>query len=83
MTGRVVELNAVRGMIGVQTEGGDYSVIEIFRADQVEVGDTVEWTGDTPLGRKWIVNVSKGVRWSAFFQNHGVHREDLRQELLL
>ena len=83
MTGKVVERNAVRGIIGVQTDAGDYSVIEVLGADQINVGDTVGWIGETPLGRKWLINMSKGVRCSAFFQSHGVHAKNLRQELFL
>jgi hypothetical protein len=83
MTGEVIEINATAGMIGVQTDAGGCSVIELLIADQVEIGDTIEWTGDTPLGRTWAKNVSKGVRFSAFFQSHGVDWEDLRQELFL
>ena len=83
MTGRVVEINAAGRMIGVQTEAGDCSVIEILLADQVEIGDTIEWSGRTPLGRIWATNVSKGARFTAFFQSHGVKGDDLRHELLL
>ncbi len=82
MTGKVIECNAIRGMIGVRTDAGDYSVIEVS-ADQVTVGDTVEWTGETPLGRKWLMNTSRGLRFSAFFQRHGVRKDQLKQELLL
>jgi hypothetical protein len=83
MTGQVVEINAAGGMIGVQTEVGSCSVIEILLADRVDIGDTIEWTGDAPLGRIWARNVSKGVRFTAFFQSHGVEAENLRRELLL
>jgi hypothetical protein len=83
MTGHVVEINAAGRMIGVQTEAGSCSVIEILLADRVELGDMIEWTGDAPLGRAWARNVSTGVRFTAFFQSHGVEAEDLRHELLL
>jgi hypothetical protein len=83
MTGRVVEINAPGGMIGIQTEAGGYSVVEILFADQAGVGDTIEWTGDAPLGRRGVRNLSKGVRFTAFFQCHGVTRENLNRELLL
>jgi len=83
MTGLIVEINAAGGMIGVQTEAGACSVIEILWTDQVEVGDSIEWTGDTPLGRTWVINRSKGLRFTGFFQSHGVSEEDLREELLL
>jgi hypothetical protein len=83
MTGEVVEINVAGRMIGVQTEAGSCSVIEILLMDRVEIGDTIEWTGDAPLGRTWAKNVSKGVRFTAFFQSHGVEAENLRQELLL
>jgi len=36
MTGHVVEINAAVRMIGVQTEAGSCSVIEILLADRVE-----------------------------------------------
>lgn len=41
MKGIVVAVNDQRGMVGVQTENGDFSVFELLSGDSVEVMDEV------------------------------------------
>lgn len=81
MTGEVVAINSVRGMVGVLTEAGTYSVFELL-GDQVRVGDAVRWSGDTPLGGERIYNVTQATPLDVYFQNHYVSEANLRQQFL-
>lgn len=81
MKGQVVEINARRGMVAVLTDAGDYSILELL-GDEVEVSDQLEWQTDHPLGSESVLNRSKAKAISVFFQNHGVGKSQLRQQLL-
>lgn len=81
MTGSVVAINSNRGMVGVLTENGDYSVFELLGSDEVEVGDDISWTGDTPLGGNTVQNETRAEAFDVFFQNH-VSKSRLHDQLL-
>lgn len=81
MKGQVVEINARRGMVAVLTDEGDYAILELL-GDEVEVGDQLEWQTDHPLGSETVLNRSKAEAISVYFQNHGVGKSQLRQQLL-
>jgi len=68
-------------MVAVEDEHGDYSIIELF-GDDVEEGDVLEWPGNYPLGSQTIRNITQGVAIRVYFQNHGVPKHQLRQQLL-
>jgi len=82
MTGTVVAINPVRGMVAVDTEEG-YSIMEMLGDDPPEIGDQIRWEGDTPLGGEVVENLTQGIRYHAFFQNHHVIKAQLRDQLLL
>lgn len=82
MRGTVKAINRNRGMVGVLTDGGDYSVFELLGGDEVEVGDDVSWKSHNPMGSDMLVNHSRGTRFEVFFQNHWVPPDQLRQQLL-
>lgn len=81
MKGSVAHINHQRGMVAVETEDGDYSIIELL-GDDVEVGDELRWRSDHPLGSETIRNISQAVDMEVFFQNHCVSPHQLRQQLL-
>ena len=69
-------------MVAALTENGDFSIFELF-GDDVSVGDAVSWAGSTPLGGGTITNHTQQRQFSAYFQNHHVSQNQLRQQLLL
>jgi hypothetical protein len=82
MKGTVVHIHHQRGMIAVQTEDGDYSVLELLGADDLEIGDEVEWPDDTALGGEPLTNHTRSSTFEVYFQNHHVSAAQLRQQLL-
>lgn len=82
MKGVIKHINSARGMVAVLTDDGSYSVFELLGGDSVEIGDVVSWNNDTGLGGEEITNHTQGERFEVFFQNHYVHPDQLRQQLL-
>ena len=82
MKGHVADINWQRGMVGVLTENGDYSIFELLGEDTIEVGDEVYWRNDTSLGNESLKNVTKNVSFDVYFQNHHVTKSGLRKQLL-
>lgn len=83
MIGTVVAVNQTRGMVALRTEEGDFSIMEMLGDDPPEIGDEIRWKGDTPLGGETVKNVSQGMTYEVYFQNHYVTRSQLRDQLLL
>lgn len=83
MRGTVAHMNPTRGMVAVRTDQG-YSIVELLGDDPPDVGDEVRWVGeDTPLGGHMLENLSQGLHFEVFFQNHHVSEGNLRNQLLL
>ena len=82
MKGTIYDINPKRGMVAVQTDNGDFSIFEIISANQVEIGQEVSWSGNTPTGSAMITNHGSGERFEVYFQNHWVSRHQLDQQLL-
>ncbi len=83
MIGRVHQINPVRGMVAVETAGYGYSIFEMLSEEPVSVGDEVEWSHDTVLGRTVLVNHTVGASFDVYFQNHWVPPGQLRVQLRL
>ncbi len=83
MKGIAVAVNDQSGMVGVQTENGDFSVFELLSSDPIEVGDEVTWKNDTSLGSTFLTNITQGSRFEVFFQNHWVPKSQLKQQMLM
>jgi hypothetical protein len=81
MKGRIAAINTQRGMVAVATETEDYSVFEILSHGPFEIDDEVSWEG-RPLAHHPIQNHTKGETVDVYFQNHWVHKDQLRQQLL-
>ena len=82
MKGVIKHINAPRGMVAVLTEDGSYSVFELLGGNSIEIGDVVSWKNDTGLGGEQITNHTQNERFEVYFQNHYVHQNQLRQQLL-
>ena len=81
MKGRVIHIHHQRGMVAIETEIGELSVLELLD-DEVEVGDELQWKGNYPLGSETIKNISRATSMEVYFQNHCVPKSQLRQQLL-
>ena len=79
MKGSVAHINPQRSMAAVLTTTG-FSILELI-GDDVAIGDQLEWDGH-PGGRATVANLTRGRRFDVYFQNHGVHQSQLRQQLL-
>jgi hypothetical protein len=82
MDGVISHHNPQKGMVAVQTKAG-YSIFELIDDMEYEIGDIVSWQPDTACGRTEISNVSKNRSKSVYFQNHWVHPNHLRRQLLM
>jgi hypothetical protein len=78
--GTITHVNPVRGMVAVKTEAG-YSIFELLGDEPPAIGDEVRWKDDTALGGEMLENVTQGIRFEVYFQNHHVHPSHLRAQL--
>ena len=81
MNGTVIDINQPRRMVALETEDGEYSIIELL-GDDVDIGDILQWADENPLGGETIKNLTQGEMIDVYFQNHSVPRSELRQQLL-
>lgn len=82
MVGTVYLINSVLGIVAIATEQ-DFTVIELLNDDIIEVGDVMEWTKATGLGRQVYNNKTKRKQMTVFAQNHWVSKQQLRSQLRL
>lgn len=80
MNGTISHHNPSMGFVAVETDTG-YSIFELQSEMEYEIGDTVSWQPDTACGHTVILNRTRNRATKVFFQNHWVHRDDLRQQL--
>lgn len=67
-TGRVVEVNAQRGMVIIQIADGEYAVFELLDGIDIEVGDSVR--GDLgALGGEQLVHLESAQAFEAYGQS--------------
>jgi len=83
MNGKVYQINPNRGMVAVLTENGDFTIIEIIGAYEIDIGDELTWKNDTALGSEQYRNITKKQDIEVFVQNHSVNKNQLRQQLFL
>lgn len=71
MKGTIRYINVSNGMVAVVTEDGAISLFELLSGN-AEVGDSVSWAGDYPLGGDTVRNLTQNARLDVFFENHDV-----------
>lgn len=81
--GRVAAANPSRGMVAIETEDGGFTIIELISDWDLEVGDDIAWANDYGLGSEVYRNLTKGVQFEVYVQNHDVNRSNLRAQLRL
>jgi hypothetical protein len=78
--GKIALISSDRGFVGVQTENGDYSVIELLGGYDVELGDEV--TGDFhSYAGESIKNITQSETMDVSVEAHGLNREQARSML--
>ena len=80
MIGKVVEINCKSGMIAVETENGEYSILESLGGNDLDIGDTL--SGDLEsVGQKTIINKTKSIKMSVFIDDCHCDPEIVRRRL--
>ena len=82
MTGIVAKINHRSGMVAVQTETNDYSILEIIGGDPIKEGDEVSWENDTGLGHGILSNLSQNLKYEVYFQDHWVGHNQVLSQLI-
>jgi hypothetical protein len=68
MKGIVKMINSLRGMIAVEVDGNDFTVIEILEMScAVEIGDVISGNLDSHAGET-LMNLSKNEKMDVFIQ---------------
>jgi exosome complex RNA-binding protein Rrp4 len=74
MRGTIKLINNPKGMLAVETEEGQYSVIELLGEYSPEVGDIVSGNLES-TGGETLRNVTQRQDWNVFIQNANESRE--------
>jgi uncharacterized membrane-anchored protein len=81
--GVVAAINQRRGMIAIKTEDSGYTIVELLRDWDVDVGDEIAWANGYGLGSEIYENRTKGVASEVYVQNHDVSEAILKVQLRL
>lgn len=68
MKGKVTIINTAKGVIGVETENNEYSVIEILGSYCPELGDIVSGPLEE-LGGETLKCLSDGIKFDVYIQD--------------
>jgi hypothetical protein len=83
MTGYVHTINRRRGRVAIATDGNGFTIIELVGSDPISIGDQLEWSNDTALGRAAYRNLTTGTALDVNVLAHGVPEARVRQQLRL
>lgn len=83
MNGAVHAINPQRGMVAIEAGGHGFTIIELMSGESIELGDQIEWSSGYGMGGQTYRNLTKGCSFRVYVQNHGVHKSQLRQQLLI
>lgn len=78
--GKIRKINKARLMVAVDAKLG-ISIFEMYTDREINVGDDVSWSGDTPTGDTTLMNHTKNERFDVYFQNHFVSPEYVDKQL--
>ena len=68
MKGTIKIISPCGAMVGVRTEDGDYSVLELLGGFSPEIGDVISGQLDN-LGGEEVRNLTQGEVWDVFIQD--------------
>lgn len=82
--GEVRAINRQRAMVGVYVAQEDgHTVLELRSANDIDIGDVIEWDSGTALGAQSYRNLTKGWTAEVYVANHGVAAANLEVQLLV
>lgn len=83
-TGEVRAINRQSAMAGVYvTEQDGHTVLELRSAQDIDIGDILEWDGGDALGPQPYRNLTKGWSAEVYVVKHGVAAANLEVQLLV
>ncbi|MEN2396031.1 hypothetical protein [Pseudomonas halotolerans] len=83
-TGEVRAINRQRAMVGVYVEQEDnHTILELGSANDIDIGDVMEWDSGKALGTQSYRNLTKGWTAEVYVANHGVAAANLEVQLLV
>ncbi|MBA7577804.1 hypothetical protein ES708_19659 [subsurface metagenome] len=78
MIGKVRAINQQKGFIAVETDGNEFSVIELLGEYGVEIGDVI--SGDIEsLGGETVINKTQSEEMDVFIQDCHCDAQRVRQ----
>jgi hypothetical protein len=81
MMGTVHAINPARRMVAIATSDG-FTVVELLRDGDVEIGDELAWQDYTALGSQVYANRTKHTQVRVSVRSHHVSEDQLQQLLL-
>ncbi|KHK66181.1 MULTISPECIES: hypothetical protein [Pseudomonas] len=83
-TGEVRAINRQSARVGVYvTEEDGHTVLELGPANDVDIGDVIEWDSGTAVGTQTYRNLTKGWADEVYVAKHGVAAANLEVQLLV
>lgn len=83
-TGEVRAINRQSAMVGVYVAQEDgHTVLELSSANDIDIGDILEWNSGTALGTQSYHNLTKGWTADVYVTNHGVAAANLEVQLMV
>lgn len=83
-TGEVRAINRQSARVGVYVaEEDSHTVLELGPANDVDIGDVMEWDSGTALGTQTYRNLTKGWADEVYVAKHGVAAANLEVQLLV
>lgn len=80
MQGTVALINADDGVVAVQTEHGEYTILGIMEEEALAVGDVI--SGDLEkLDYQVVDNITRGTQISVYVEDTELPLEEARQKL--
>ncbi|CAH0198840.1 hypothetical protein E3Z27_10330 [Pseudomonas mediterranea] len=82
--GEVRAINRQSAMVGVYVAQEDgHTVLELRSANDIDVGDVMEWSSGTALGIQSYRNLTKGWEAEVYVVKHGIAAANLEVQLLV
>jgi len=83
MTKGIVRLiNPRVGFIAIETDGNDFTIVEVTSDDEFEIGDVVQWEQALGLGFDTYYNLTQRKKVDLIAQNHAVRPDALRELMI-
>ncbi|MBC3376456.1 hypothetical protein HU762_21165 [Pseudomonas sp. SWRI92] len=82
-TGEVRAINRQSARVGVYVAEDGHTVLQLGPANDVDIGDVMEWDSGTAIGTQTYRNRTKGWTDDVYVAKHGVATANLEVQLLV